>query len=186
MDPGGQHSSEAAQRRKQRRLRSWWRHEQQSTAAALATSLHHSAPRGQKKARAGEGDLEMHCTATFRTHPPPRRQAPCTIQRMMCLPLVAPGLRPQERVLRRTVEQNVDAVTFPTLDVPVPHMVDQPVDILKIIAKLSPAVEEQVMDVPKTIQDPTPQRLELSEPQQLVEQLVEVPLPNPVLLAHWP
>ena len=58
-------------------------------------------------------------------------------------------------------------------------MVDQPVDILKIIAQLSPAVEEQVIDVPKIIQDPTPQRLELSEPQQLVEQLVEVPLPNP-------
>ena len=51
---------------------------------------------------------------------------------------------PQARVLRRTVEQNVDAVTFPTLDVPVPQMVDQQVDILKIIAQLSPAVEEQV------------------------------------------
>ena len=48
-------------------------------------------------------------------------------------------------------------------------MVDQPVDILKIIAKLSPAVEEQVIAVPKIIQDPTPQRLEPSEPQQLVE-----------------
>ena len=42
----------AAQRRKQRRLRSWWWHEQQSIAAALATSLHHVALRGQKKARA--------------------------------------------------------------------------------------------------------------------------------------
>ena len=45
----------AAQRRRQRRLRSWWRHEQHSIAAALATSQHHSALRGQKKARAGEG-----------------------------------------------------------------------------------------------------------------------------------
>ena len=70
------------------------------------------------------------------------------------------------------------------IDVPVPQMADQPVDILKIIAQLLPAVEEQVIDVPKIIQDPTPQRLVLSEPQQLVEQLVEVPLPNPVLLAH--
>ena len=41
----------------------------------------------------------------------------------MCLP---PGLTasmrsgPQDRVLRRTVEQNVDAVTFPSLDVPEP------------------------------------------------------------------
>ena len=51
------------------------------------------------------------------------------------------------------------------------RMVDQPVDILKIIAKLSPAVVEQVIDVPKIIQDTTPQRLEPSEPRQLVEQL---------------
>ena len=80
---------------------------------------------------------------------------------------------PQEQVQRHTVEQNVDAVTFP------PQMVDQPVDILKIIAKLSPAIEERC---PRS--GPTPQRLELSEPQQLVEQLLEVPLPNPVLLAH--
>ena len=33
----------------------------------------------------------------------------------------------------------------------------------------------QVIDVPKIIQDPTPQRLKPPEPQQLVEQLVEVP-----------
>ena len=39
-------------------------------------------------------------------------------------------VRPQERVLRRTVEQNVDAVTFPTLDVPMPQMVDQPLALL--------------------------------------------------------
>ena len=61
------------------------------------------------------------------------------------------------------------------LDLPVPLMVDQPVDILKIIAMLLPAVDEQVIDVPKIIQDSTPQRLKPPEPQQLVEQLVEVP-----------
>ena len=83
------------------------------------------------------------------------------------------------QVQRHTVEHLADgAPCLPTLDVPVPQMVDQPVDILKIVAKLSPAVEEQVIDVPKTIQDPTPQRLEPSEPQQLVEQLVEVPVPS--------
>ena len=83
------------------------------------------------------------------------------------------------QVQRHTVEHLADgALCLPTLDVPVPQMVDQPVDILKIIAKLSPAVEEQVIDVPKLIQDPTPQRLEPSEPQQLVEQLVELPVPS--------
>ena len=61
------------------------------------------------------------------------------------------------------------------LDLPVPLMVDQPVDILKIIAMLLPAVDEQVIGVPKIIQDSTPQRLKPPEPQQLVEQLVEVP-----------
>ena len=69
------------------------------------------------------------------------------------------------------------APSLPTLVVPVPQMVDQLVDILEIIAKFSPAVVEQVIDVPKIIQDPTPQRLKPPEPQQLVEQLVEVPLP---------
>ena len=68
MELSGQPSTGAAQRRKQRRLRSWSRHEQQSIAAALATSLHHSALRGQKKARAGEWGSEMNYTAkTWRT-----------------------------------------------------------------------------------------------------------------------
>ena len=48
------------------------------------------------------------------------------------------------------------------LDLPVPQMVDQPVDILKIIAMLLPAVDEQVIDVPKIIQDSTPAALEAS------------------------
>ena len=83
------------------------------------------------------------------------------------------------QVQRHTVEHLADgAPCLPTLDVPVPQIVDQPVDILKIIAKLSPAVEEQVIDVPKIIQDPAPQRLEPSEPQQLAEQLVDVPVPS--------
>ena len=72
MDPSWQPVLSAAQRRKQRRLRSWWRHEQQSIAAALATYSHHSALRGQKTARAGEEDHEMHFTATFRANPPPQ------------------------------------------------------------------------------------------------------------------
>ena len=41
-----------------------------------------------------------------------------------------------------------------------------------------------LLPCPRSSRTPTPQRLEPSEPQQLVEQLVEVPLPNPVLLAH--
>ena len=91
-------------------------------------------------------------------------------------PLV--DVMPSSRAHRHTVEHLADgAPSLPTLDVPVPQMVDQPVDILKIIAMLLPAVDEQVIDVPKIIHDPTPQRLRRPEPQQLVEQLVEVPVP---------
>ena len=110
-------------------------------------------------------------------HDAPRRQKP-----------PHPGTRPASlgeprgdvvQQQRHTVEHLVDgAPRLPTLDVLLPQMVDQPVNALKIIAKLSPAVEEQVIDVPKIIQDPTPQRFEPSEPQQLVEQLVEVPVPS--------
>ena len=37
-------------------------------------------------------------------------------------------VRPQGRVLRRTVEQNVDAVTLPSLDVLKPQMGNQPLN----------------------------------------------------------
>ena len=55
-----------------RRLRSWWCHEQLSIAAALTASQHHSALRGQTKARAGEGDFELNFTAKIGMHPPPQ------------------------------------------------------------------------------------------------------------------
>ena len=55
-------------------------------------------------------------------------------------------VRPQEMVLRRTVEQNIDAVTFPTLDVPMPQKVDQPLALLLSAHFPDP---EQVIDVPK-------------------------------------
>ena len=83
---------------------------------------------------------------------------------------------PSSRVHRHIMEDLGElAPSVQLLDLPVPQMVDQLVDILKIIAILLPAVDEQVIDVPKIIQDPTPQRLKPPEPQQLVEQLVEVP-----------
>ena len=57
------------------------------------------------------------------------------------------------------------------LDVPVPQMVDQLVDVLKLFDN---SVPEQVIDVPKISQDAIPQRTVLFEP-QLAEQLVTVP-----------
>ena len=71
MDPSWQPVMSAAQRRKQRRLRSWYRHEQLTVAAALAMFTHHSAPRGQRTARAREGGSETKNTAEDRRTPPP-------------------------------------------------------------------------------------------------------------------
>ena len=44
----------AACRRRERRLRSWLKHERMTVAMALAESTHHTAPRGQRTARARE------------------------------------------------------------------------------------------------------------------------------------
>ena len=130
-------------------------------------------------ARAGEEDLEMHYTATFRTHPP--SQAAGTLYYPMDvddLP-VAGGSRPDrltevrpQEVQRRTVEQNVDAVTFPTLDVPMPQKVDQPLALLLSAHFLDP---EQVIDVPKISLPARPTR-RFPRMLQGAEQLVEVQL----------
>ena len=51
----------AAMRRRQRRLRSWLRHEWMTVAMTLAEFTHHTAPRGPKIARVGEGvEHEQH------------------------------------------------------------------------------------------------------------------------------
>ena len=193
MDPSEQPVTGAAQRRKQRRLRSWWRHEQQSIAAALATFQHHSS-RGQRKAKAGEEESETKYTAKFRTTPPPQPEL------FQLFEEEPGGLRPTGLVEprgpqepRHTVEQMADvAPMVQILDAPVPQMVDQLVDVLKLFDN---SVPEQVIDVPKISQDAIPQRTVLCEP-QLAEQLVEVPtvpffveqtvdIPVPGSGAHW-
>ena len=66
------------------------------------------------------------------------------------------GVRPQEQVQRHTVVHIVDAVLgLPTLDVPVPLMVEQLVDVLRFFDALVP-VAEQVIDVPKIILEDIP------------------------------
>ena len=63
---------------------------------------------------------------------------------------------PPEKVQRHTVDQIVDAVHwFPTLDVPVPPMVDEPVVTLQ---SLDFALPEQVIGMPKISLDFAPQR----------------------------
>ena len=101
--------SGAAMRRRQRRLRLWWRHEQQSIAAALATYQHHSAPRGQKKARAGEeGErTELHGDDPGDPLSQPELFQLCEEEPGGTLPDRLASVRPQERVARHAVEQIV-------------------------------------------------------------------------------
>ena len=84
------------------------------------------------------------------------------------------GVRPQERVQQHPVDQIVDTgPALPILDVPVPLMGEQLVDVLRFFDTLCP-VAEQVIDVPKISLEDIPARRLCREP-QLVEQLVEVP-----------
>ena len=155
MDLSWQPVTGAAQRRRGRRLRAAWRHEQQSIAQALATFTHHSS-RGQRTARAGEWGSELNYTATIGKTPTP--QAAGTQYFAMDVDEVpAAGsrpdrlsqVRPQERVLRRTVEQK------------------------RRTCALMPDTE-QVIEVPKILLEDVPMRAAARDT-QLAEQLVEVP-----------
>ena len=80
---------------------------------------------------------------------------------------------PQERNLRRTVQQIVDAVPLlPFLDDPAPQMVEQLPDVLKFLDALIPD-PDQVIEVPKILPEDVPMRAVLRDA-QLIEQLVEV------------
>ena len=81
-------------------------------------------------------------------------------------------VRPQDRFLRRTVEQNVDAVTLLSLDVPEPQMGNQ---LVEVPQKIDTRTSHQVIEVVKIFPDRVPQRLVESRPPQMAEQLVEVP-----------
>ena len=174
-------NASGAARRRQRRLRQWLRHERLSVAMALAEYNHHTAPRRQTMARAGEGPrVALH--GHVPEHVPPQAAgaqffAMDTGEDVGDAPAAerpAPLLEvlPQVWVQRRTVEQIVDPVpVVPLLHVFVPQMVEQLVDIL---APLDFRIAEQVIDVPKILCPPCAARTVLREP-QTVDQLVEVP-----------
>ena len=183
----------AAKRRRDRRLRIHWRHEQLTLRMALAAALHRSRDVGpvtynalwsQKTARAWEEEEENEMYfATGQMTPPPRAAAaeyyPLTPGAEAGGVLAAGGrpsllveVRPQDRVLRRTVEQNVDAVTFQTLDVPMPQKEDQPLALLLSAHFPDP---EQVIEVPKISLPSRPTR-RFPRILQTAEQLVEVSL----------
>ena len=148
------------------------RHEQQSIHMALATVMHHSfkvhteygAPRSQTTpTRAREGEVrEQHSLRAQERPLPGTRPAPLL------------EVLPQVGAQRHTVDQIVDAVPgLPTLDCPLPLVVEQLVDVLQLFDALIP-VAEQVVDVPKIFIERIPPRTSVREP-QLADQLVEVP-----------
>ena len=90
--------------------------------------------------------------------------------------------RPQERVQRHAVEQLADdAPRVPLLDFPVPLMVDKLEDVLKIV---EPFVPEQEIGVPKISSLSCPPLRRVLPAPQTAEQLVDMPVPESVILAH--
>ena len=81
-------------------------------------------------------------------------------------------VRPQPGVPRRTAKQNVDVFTYPLLEVLVPQMGDQLVEVLR---KIDTQSSHLAIDVPKVFPDSAPLRRVESRPPHLAEQLVEVP-----------
>ena len=112
----------------------------------------------------------MNYTATIRDPPTPQPELFSLYEELGgARPDRLSEVRPQDRDLRHTVDQIVDAVPgLPALDVPVPQMVDRP---LVLLAAFDVLVPKQVIEVPKMS---TPTRTVLSVP-QTAEQLVEAP-----------
>ena len=143
-----------------------------TVAMALAESTHRSS-RGQKTARGGVWEREMNYTATIRDPPTPQPELFSLYEE--------PGgarpdrlweVRPEDRDLRRTVDQIVEAVPgLSGLNVPVPQIVDQP---LVLLAAFDVLVPEQVTEVSKLSTPARCFRTVLSMP-QTAEQLVEAP-----------
>ena len=169
MDPSGQPTS-AAQHRKGRRLRAALRHERQSIAMALAEFTHHSS-RGQDGQGRGVGSRRVHGRVPEAPTPLEPGTRYYSLDDNDSVPELGgsrsdrlTGVRLQERVPRRIVEQIVDsAPVLPLLHDPVPQTVDSVGEVLKILDKLVPDVE-QVIEVPSSLLEP-----------QMAEQLVEVP-----------
>ena len=167
MSVHGDHEGGAAKRRRDRRLRMHWRHEQLTVQMALAAAFHHSrdvgpvtynALRSQTTSVAGDTEFFSLCEEELGGTRPDRLYE----------------VRLQERVQRRTVEQIVDNTLFlPTLDVSVPQLDNQLVEVCRLLDVLIP---EQAIEVPKISSSSRRScRRRVRSAQQIAEQLVEVP-----------
>ena len=116
---------------------------------ALAETSHHTAPRGQRTARAGEWGSELIYTATIRRTPTPQTAGTQYFAMDADEVPAVGGSRPdrvsdvsgpQERVQRRIVQQTIDVVPLPMLDAPVPQMVGQLAEVLAFINATLPVL----------------------------------------------
>ena len=127
---------------------------------ALAEVTHHTTPRGQKTPRARVEERDELYYAKGLMTPPPTRPTPLV------------EVRPQGRVQRHVVEDRGElAPLVQILDLPVPQLVDNVLDALRIPER---QMAVQVIEVPMVLTDVIPARSLVPEP-QTAEQLVEVP-----------
>ena len=154
---GVDNATGAANRRRERRLRSMLRHERMTVAMALAEFSHHSS-RGQKMARAGVWGHEQINTAKFRKPPTPQPELFSLEEEPgggLPAPLSEVAGR-QEKVERHFVEYLAEfAPMVQILDAPVPQMVDNVTDALRILDR---PMAEQEIEVPKISCSPCPSR----------------------------
>ena len=149
---------------------------------ALADARHHTVPRGHTTARAEAtydalrsqmtrvaGDTEFFSLFEELGGTRPDRLF---------------EVRPQERDQRRTVEQIVDnTLIVPSLDVPVPQMENQ---LVEVCGQLDTHIPEQAVEVPKTSSSSRhSRRRRVRFAQQTAEQLVEVPTISILFFVAW-
>ena len=149
------------------------RHERMTVAMALAEFSHHSS-RGQRMARAGVWEHEQNYTAKVQKPPTPQPELFSLEEEPgggLPAPLSEVAGR-QEQVVWY-VSEDLDSVCpfVLILDLPVPQMVGDVTDTLRI---LDFPIAEQVIAVPTVSCSPCPSRSLVPEPQS-AEQLVEVP-----------
>ena len=182
MSVHGDHEGGAAKRRRDRRLRMHWRHEQLTLQMALAAALHHSRDVGPVTYNALRSQKTARAEATNNA---PRSQMSSVAGDTELFSLYEDELggtrpdrmyevRPQERDQRHTVEQIVDTVLFvPSLDVPVPQMENQLVDVCRFSMS---SFRSRLSKCPRSRLHPVllaGRRVRFAE--QTAEQLVEVP-----------
>ena len=170
MSVHGDHEGGAAKRRRDRRLRMHWRHEQLTLQRALAAALHHGRDVGPVTCNALRSQKTASAEATNNALRSQMSSVAGDTDLVSLYEDELGGTRP-DRLYEVRSQDN--SPFLPTLDVPVPQMENQLVDVCRLFDVLIP---EQAIEVPKISPTPRPprrQRVRFAE--QTAEQLVKVP-----------